>query len=139
MSVPGIPEFPELELLGHCQIMSELPLLSLDRGDGAGFTGQPQQDVLEPFVQEGEGGQHGSGGVGLHLPSSLDGLGDDPGRLALDQWPLCHTLSVGLLSVAMCYGHKAQRKSWLTTPFSVAAIGFLVGLKEGWSGNWKSP
>lgn len=35
----------------------------------------PSMSRLEPSLQEGEGGQHRSGGAGLHLPSSLDDLG----------------------------------------------------------------
>lgn len=69
MSVPRDPRLPELELLGSCQITSQLPPLLLDRGDEAGFTGQPQHVCVRTFLQEGEGGQHGSGGAGLHLPA----------------------------------------------------------------------
>lgn len=61
----GIPDFPELELLGSCQITSQLPPLLLDRGDEAGFTGQPQHVCVRTFLQEGEGGKVREGSTGL--------------------------------------------------------------------------
>lgn len=59
---PGIPELPELESLPDDL---QLPPLSLDRGMELDVQDSPSMSGLEPSLQEGEGGQHRSGGVGL--------------------------------------------------------------------------